>query len=131
MTACAVLLAIIGLSLSFFSAELASLIDINMSKPLELLVQLLGALYFGFAMLNWMAKGSAIGGIYNRPMALANFAHFFSGGMALIKTVSNQPQQSAALWFLIIAYVLYAILFGYLLFFYTPTAAKKFAKANA
>jgi len=48
---------------------------------------LLGALYVDFAMLNWMVKGSLIGNIYNRPVAVANFTHFLVGGLALAKGV--------------------------------------------
>ena len=40
-----------------------------------ILVQIAGALYLGFAMLNWMAQGNIIGGIYSRPVAMGNLAH--------------------------------------------------------
>lgn len=130
MSAAAFLLAVIGISFSFFSAEIVAFTGIAISETYELVFQLLGALYFGFAMLNWMAKGSSIGGIYNRPIAIANFAHFFIGGMALLKAVISNPGHATALWLLAIAYALFALLFGYLLFFYTPVAAKKLSNAN-
>ena len=41
-----------------------------------LLIQMMGALYLGFAILNWTARGAIIGGIYARPLALGNFLHF-------------------------------------------------------
>ena len=41
-----------------------------------LLIQMMGALYMGFAFLNWAARGVMIGGIYARPVALGNFMHF-------------------------------------------------------
>ena len=41
-----------------------------------LLIQMMGALYVGFAVLNWTARGILIGGIYARPVAMANFMHF-------------------------------------------------------
>ena len=130
MSACAVMLAIIGIGLSFFSAEVIAFAGIAASTTAELLFQLLGALYFGFAMLNWMAKGSAVGGIYNRPIAIANFAHFFIGGMALIKTLISNPGLATAVWILTFAYALFAAVFGYLLFFFSPVPVKKFSKAN-
>ena len=40
-----------------------------------------------FAMLNWMAKGVIIGGIYSRPIVIANLAHFLIGDLELIKAV--------------------------------------------
>ena len=36
-------------------------------------------------MVNWMAKDSLIGGIYNRPVALGNTLHFLMGALALGK----------------------------------------------
>ena len=43
----------------------------------QVILQLLGALYFSMAFINWTAKDSHIGGIYMRPISLGNFAHFF------------------------------------------------------
>ena len=50
-----------------------------------LLVQMAGAVYLGFAMLNWMARGILIGGIYARPVALGNFLHFVMVAITLTK----------------------------------------------
>ena len=50
-----------------------------------MLVQLAGALYVGFAMVNWMAKGNLLGGIYNRAVAMGNFADFGIGAIVLVK----------------------------------------------
>ncbi len=50
-----------------------------------LLLQMAGAVYLGFAMLNWMARGILIGGIYARPVALGNFLHFVMVAITLIK----------------------------------------------
>ena len=50
-----------------------------------LLVQMMGALYLGFAILNWSARGVLMGGIYSRPLALGNFLHFVMVAITLIK----------------------------------------------
>ena len=50
--------------------------------------QLLGALYFGFAMTNWTAKANLIGGIYGRPVAIGNLVHFMVASLALVKAYS-------------------------------------------
>ena len=50
-----------------------------------MLLQMAGAVYFGFAMLNWMARGILIGGIYARPVALGNFLHFVMVAITLTK----------------------------------------------
>lgn len=50
-----------------------------------LLVQMMGALYLGFAILNWSARGVLMGGIYSRPLALGNFLHFVMVAITLAK----------------------------------------------
>ena len=38
-------------------------------------------------MLNWMSRGSALGGIYGRPIVMANTVHFTVASLASIKTL--------------------------------------------
>ena len=82
----------------------------------QLALQLLGAFYFAFAMLNWMAKGSFIGGIYNRPVSIANLAHFLIGGLAMVKALINHPALPWAIAIIAILYLVFAAIFGFLLF---------------
>jgi len=116
MTASAIALAIIGLTLTFLPDELLVYLNISSSRTLLLLIQILGALYFAFAMLNWMAKGSIIGGIYNRPIVLANFAHFLIGGLSLLKALMSSTNLPMITWVLAGIYLLFMILFGMMLF---------------
>ena len=44
-----------------------------------LALQLAGGALFGFAMLNWMARGTRVGGIYGRPLAMANLIQWGAG----------------------------------------------------
>jgi hypothetical protein len=85
MTANAIFLGAIGIGLTFFPREIAGLSGISSGKQFQLVLQIMGAHYISFAMLNWMAKGAIIGGIYNKPIAMANFTHFFIVTLALIK----------------------------------------------
>lgn len=112
MTLSAVVLAAIGIGLTFFPAEILLHAGIVSSAPLLIMLQLLGALYFGFAMLNWMAKGAIIGGIYNKPISVANAAHFLIGGLALIKVLINNPGSPYFLWILGGIYLVFAVCFG-------------------
>src|SRR5665213_2167682 len=89
MALSAIFLALIGVSLTFLPDEIAVLTGIGTSKALLLLLQILGALYFSMAMLNWMAKGSIIGGIYNRPVVMANLTHFLIVEIYLAKALMN------------------------------------------
>ncbi|WP_394767134.1 hypothetical protein, partial [Ferruginibacter sp.] len=56
MTASALLLATIGLLFTFLPAEILQYFNAAASKPFVLLIQISGALYFSFAMLNWMTR---------------------------------------------------------------------------
>ena len=75
MTLSAMILALIGISLIFLPNEILDYLELSVSETLQLLMQIIGSLYFALAILNWMSKGSIIGGIYNRPIAMANLTH--------------------------------------------------------
>ena len=113
MTASAFFLVIVGILLSFLPQEALHLI--GKEDDLSFILQLCGALLFGFGMLNWMVKGSLIGGIYNKGVVVANFAHFFIGSSILIKQYAKNTDLSYLLIFGII-YCIFSIGFGYLLF---------------
>ena len=57
-------------------------------------------------MLNWMAKGTLIGGIYNKPIAIGNFTHFTIGGLALIKIITEINAHTEIIIFLTVFYVI-------------------------
>ncbi|HEY2093629.1 MAG TPA: hypothetical protein VGJ81_17280 [Thermoanaerobaculia bacterium] len=115
MTASAVCMAIAGLALSFAPAEVLAASGVNAVPALVVAAQLAGALYLGFAILDWMARESTIGGIYNRPLALGNFLHFGAGALALLKAASRTPHSMPG-WIATAVYSLFAIGFGTVLF---------------
>jgi hypothetical protein len=121
MISSAVFLAITGVGLTFFPQEFTAYIGISPNVYFYLVIQVLGALYFGFAMINWMAKGSIVGGIYNRPIVIGNFAHFFIGGIALAKAVLANGNLPKAVWLVGGVYLIFAVLFG-ILFNHHPKA---------
>lgn len=124
MTASALLLAIPGLLFTFMPAEILFYFNQASAKPVELLIQISGALYVGFAMLNWMTRTSVIGGIYNKPMVVANFSHFFIAAMALIKIMMADAGLPAWLWAVTAIYTIFAMCFG-VLFMKNPVAKKE------
>jgi hypothetical protein len=85
MSLSAAFLATLGVGITFLPQELLVHVGAHAKGTPVLLIQLLGALYLGFASLNWMSRGSHIGGIYGRPVAMANFFHFAVGAGALLK----------------------------------------------
>ena len=121
----AIILAASGLALTFFPDELAENINLPDDASVKLLIQTIGAMYFGFAMLNWMSRRSLIGGINNRPIAIANMTHFMMVGIALTKLMLNKalPQ---SFWLVTLIYLVYALIFGCLLFT-TPNLGQKAA----
>ena len=116
MTLSAIILALIGISLIFLPKEILDYLELSVSETLQLLMQIIGSLYFALAILNWMSKGSIIGGIYNRPIAMANLAHFVIAGLALIKGILANPSLSYVIWSIAIIYSIFAILFGIVAF---------------
>lgn len=129
MASAAVFLAIIGLCLTFFATGIADYFLLSPTIIFPLFIQISGALYFAFAMLNWMAKGNVIGGIYNRPIAIANFAHFLIGGLALIKSLMKHPELPGAIWTVTGFYIVFALLFGRV-FFRSPVSKKESIAIN-
>jgi len=116
MIATSLLLGVSGIVLTFAPDLIIGSLGVNPSQASILLGQILGALYFGFAMLNWMTKESLIGGIYNRPVAVANLTHFMIAGLALVKASISNPQLPLLLILVSGVYTVLAILFGIILF---------------
>ena len=116
MISSAIIFTLIGINLILFPKEILNHLELGDSDTLELLMQIIGSLYCGFAMLNWMSKGNLIGGIYNRPISAANWTHFAIAGLALIKGIFANPNSSYIIWIITIFYSIFAILFGIVLF---------------
>ncbi len=113
MTTSAFTLGILGISLSFLPKEIAQYLTADNNIISILFLQLLGALYLGFSMMNWMAKGSIIGGIYNKPIAIGNFMHYGVGVLALIKIISSIELHREIFIVLTIIYAVFALSFAY------------------
>ena len=89
MTSSALFMAIIGIVLSFLPHEIAAYFNVEPNLITILFLNILSALYLGFGIINWMAKETLIGGIYNRPIAIGNLMHFGVGAIALVKITSK------------------------------------------
>lgn len=114
MTSSAILMGTTGIALSFLPQELARVIDLPESGWSQLILQVAGAQYVAFAMINWMAKSNLIGGIYSKPVAMGNLIHFGVSSLALLKlSVISQP---LLYWGLTGIYIVFAICFGYVFF---------------
>ncbi|MFD2066982.1 hypothetical protein ACFSKU_08810 [Pontibacter silvestris] len=116
MTVCSLILGVIGIVLTFAPDIVLFNLNIESNQASLLLVQVIGGLYFGYSMLNWMTKESLIGGIYNRPIAIANFTHFLIVGLAMGKALVSTPQLPKALWIAGGVYIVLGLLFMIILF---------------
>lgn len=115
MTSSSLLLALAGIFALFAPDVLLTLCGAPTADPLSTLIQLMGALYFSMAMMNWTAKDSAIGGIYARPVSIANFSQFLIGTLLLAKVVLSSGF-NLAITLLLVVYAIFAILFYWLVF---------------
>jgi hypothetical protein len=77
--------------------------------------QLLAAAWLAVAALDWLSQAVLLGGIYGRPVVLANAALYFIAAMVLLKIV-GRGHAPAALWVLLVPAVLFAAVYGWLLF---------------
>ena len=104
MTASAIALALAGVACTFAPDELLARAAVT-GFP-TVVIQLFGACLIGFGMINWTARQSLIGGIYNRPVAVGNVLHFTSSAVALLKAGAWVPAAiygvfAAAFWWIL------------------------------
>ncbi len=116
MISSAITMGVIGFILTFMPNETLEFLNQPQSEIPALILQLMGALYFGFAILNWMAKNVLIGGIYAKPLCLGNLVNYLIGALTLIKLVFTGNLSIVYFWLLTILYILFAIAFGYVSF---------------
>ena len=121
MRASAVFLGVLGAAATFLPQEiLARAGGAPVGFSVEL-VQTTGALYLGFAMLNWMAQVNLVGGIYGRPVTIGNLVHFTIAALALLKSVLA-GQRAEEVIVAAVAYTAFAILFAAVAFGRPPRA---------
>ena len=120
MTASALFMASLGLLASFFPQETLAAAGADVAPLAVAVVEIAGALYLGFAILNWTARGILIGGIYGRPVAMGNFLHFTVAATVLIKRALGAEELPLLLGASL--YAAFAAWFGAVLFTH-PRAA--------
>ena len=116
MTISAIFLAVNGFGFTFFPDEITRLLINDDNYILILILQILGALYLGFSILNWTAKASLIGGIYNKPILIGNLLHFFTASMTFIKLTFKAETNLQLIFSYTIIYSLFTLSFGYVFF---------------
>jgi hypothetical protein len=77
--------------------------------------QLLGSAWLALAALTWLNRGARLGGIYGRPVVLANAIVYFVSAIVLLKNVTRQDAPAVVAVFAILFSVL-AVAYGWLMF---------------
>ena len=108
-----------ALPLLFAPDELLAFAGAPPSALESALLQVIGSALFGFAMLNWLSRYSRIGGIFGRPLLVANLAHTASAALLLGHVISRAPL-SAPLAVALAFYTILAVSFGLKLFARSP-----------
>jgi len=85
------------------------------------LLQLLAAALFGFAMFNWLQRFTLTGGIYGRPVVIANFAHSSLAALSLTHFLRSGALPNLLLMALV-AYTVLAVAFGWTFFRRLPAS---------
>ncbi|HNP17516.1 MAG TPA: hypothetical protein PKL31_03690 [Fulvivirga sp.] len=115
MGSSALFMALLGSVTLFLPEETLTYLGADSIANASLTVSIMGAMYLGFAFLNWYTRSISIGGIYARPLAMGNFMHFAVGAVTLAKMFRiDMPQLLIPI---ALIYVLFALAFGWILFF--------------
>lgn len=122
MTLSAAFLAALGVGITFLPQELLAQVGAQPERNAVVLVQMLGALYLGFAVLDWMNRGTHMGGIFGRPVTMPNFFMFAVGALALLKAAFAQ-RFALEVTALAAVYAAFALWFGVVLFTEPETPA--------
>lgn len=99
-----------GIAFTFLPEEIIQFTRLEQRLEIIALLKIVGALYFSFGIINWMNRSRLIGGIYNKPLATANFSHFFIVAVFMIKGLLFSS--TMIYWTITIIYSCYAGLFG-------------------
>ncbi|MBC7417374.1 MAG: hypothetical protein H7325_04375 [Pedobacter sp.] len=115
MMASAIFMGILGLACTFLPKEMLDYVNLTATTLPALFIQITGALYLGFALMNWTAKTVLIGKIYAKPLSLGNFLHFTMAAITFTKAAFHDPN-STYIIIAAVAYSIFAVLFGIVLF---------------
>ena len=114
MTISSLCLTAFGALLLFAPDEISA--ALTSSAGGSVFVQVCAAAILGFAAMNWIARGSALGGIYGRAVVVGNQTHLMIGALLLVSRGISAPR-SLAYWTVTGLYICGAVYFSYLLFF--------------
>lgn len=83
------MMGLLGLAGTFIPEEISIILGIAPTPITLILLQIIGGLYLGFAMLNWFTRSALMGGIYNKPVVLGNLMHCVVVFFALLRQLAE------------------------------------------
>jgi hypothetical protein len=117
-----IFLAVIALPCIFIPDEVLKNVILAENEYVLLMVQILGGLLFGFAVVNWMSRAVIMGGIYGKAIYMGNLAQFMVGALALLKWNVKNGFPSGILLVILIGYMIFLVLY-LMIFFKSPKMA--------
>lgn len=121
LSASGIALALSGTLLIFLPPELNAALGIVASPGAVALSQLLAAALLALGFINWNSRANIVGGIYSRPLVLGNFLFYGIGAVSLGKALPHLPTILAVA---VAVLAVFALIFGWLLFFADPAGKK-------
>lgn len=123
MSSSAAFFLLTGLGISFFPQETGRIFGTASQYGMDLLImKILGALFFGFGVMNFMARRSPVGGIYGRSIVMGNLMMTLIIGAQLFKFIFRQDGVGEHIWVLAFLFLILSV--AYLKLFFTQPAAK-------
>lgn len=80
-----------AIPLIFAPEETSTLLGGSAAGGQLALLQVLGSALLGFALLNWSNRYSRLGGIFGKPLVLANLAHALTAFLLLVRVAAKDP----------------------------------------
>jgi hypothetical protein len=111
----AVVLLASGLALLFGSDVILPLLVPSFPVSAAWIGQLLAAALLALAALNWLSGAAMLGGIYGRPVVMANVTFYFVAAMVVLD-VARHGDAAATVWIVAAPVVILAAIYGWLLF---------------
>lgn len=112
MSATTLVFGVLGIATLFLPAEVAELMDMR-GGP-DFVLQLVGAGFLTVAILDWMGRGAIYGGVFGRPIVVANLMFGTVGSLSLLSALIRGEAQPG-MWAVAAILGLHALAFAYLL----------------
>jgi hypothetical protein len=115
----AVMLFLAGGAGLFAAPETAAWLGAADEGPTSVIVQVAASAMLGLAFMNWLSRNNRVGGVYARPLCLANLLFFASSALSVGKAV--MAKQAPGGWLALAAgFAALALAFAWLAFLHDP-----------